>query len=87
MSESDAIIYLKTNVFEPHQNGNYGLYGLNMFGCDSTIKFNDADDIWHFLYFVHNTAVYINAHGRHLNLSLSAIGKPTDNITRMQVKV
>jgi hypothetical protein len=81
MTSCSAINYLKSNSFEPHQHGNYGLYGLNLLGCDSTIKFEN--DIWHFLYFKENIAVYTNVHGQHLLLDTI---KPTDNITRMQVK-
>ncbi len=55
--------YLSTHNFVPHTNGNSQNYGLNEFGCNSIIKYNN--DIWKFVYFLINTniAVYINKNG------------------------
>jgi hypothetical protein len=39
--------YLLTNNFVPHKGGNMMNYGLNSFGCDSVIEYND--DIWKFV--------------------------------------
>ncbi len=69
------------NMFEPHPNGSYALYGLNTFGCDSIIKFHD--EIWKFCYFKIGTdiPVYINKTGDLLEIDL----KKTPNVTRMQI--
>lgn len=69
-TEQTAMTYLQTHKFRPHKSGNYGLFGLNMFGCDSTISYTEIDgsvDIWRFLYFKNssNDAVYINTSGIH----------------------
>lgn len=68
--------YIKTHKFRPHSGGNYGLFGINMFGCDSTIRYTENDgsiDIWRFLYFTagSNDAIYINGSGvrRKFNLN------------------
>ena len=64
--EQTAIDCIKTHKFRPHQGGDYGLFGLNMFGSDSTINYTEIDgsvDIWRFIYYTvgSNDAVYINA--------------------------
>ena len=48
------------NMYIEHPNGNYGLYGLNMFGCDSIIRIND--EILRFSAFVvgKRDAIYTN---------------------------
>ncbi len=74
----DAIKYLKNHNFVPHQNGNYGLYGLNFFGCDSIIKYNDK--LWKFLWFFSNNAVYVNEYGEQLFLKEAQ----QDGIIRME---
>lgn len=58
--------YLKTHKFRPHHFGNAHLFGLNSFGCDSTITYTEVDgavDIWRFLYFEIADAIYTNASG------------------------
>ncbi len=77
---NDAIEYLKTNTFVPHESGNYGRYGLNFFGCDSIIQYNN--DNWKFIWFITNTkyAVYVNKDGCNFILQ-----DYMDGITRMQV--
>ncbi len=50
--------YLSTHKFVPHTNGNIMNYGLNSFGCNSIIEYNN--DIWKFVYFNKNNAVYVN---------------------------
>jgi hypothetical protein len=70
--------YLKSNTFEPHELGNQMKYGLNTFGCESIIKYND--DIWKFIWFENNDAIYINKYGTRLVLDKYITGE----ITRMQ---
>jgi hypothetical protein len=76
---NDAVIYINNNTFIPHENGNYARYGLNLFGCDSVIQYNN--EIWKFIWFVSNSsdAVFINTKGQQ-----TIINKHTDGITRMQ---
>ena len=52
-SNQDILEYLKTKTFIPHENGNYARYGLNLFGCDSVIQYDNK--IWKFKYFITNT--------------------------------
>ncbi len=77
---NDAVNYLKTNTFVPHECGNYGRYGLNFFGCDSVIQYNN--DYWKFIWFITNTnnAVYVNKEGHQFVLQYYNM----DGITRMQ---
>ena len=52
--------FLKTNQFRPHPRGNQMRFGLNGFGCDSVILFEEQ--LWKFLYFNKNgIPIYINA--------------------------
>jgi hypothetical protein len=63
--------FIKTHKFVPHAQGNRGLFGLNFFGCDSTISYTEVDgtvDIWRFNNFESGTtsvrdAIYINKAG------------------------
>jgi hypothetical protein len=50
-------------MYIEHPNGNYGLYGLNMIGCDSIIRLND--EILRFYAFKTgaNVAIYVNEKG------------------------
>ena len=59
----DVKYFLSNNVFIPHKNGNDMCYGLNSFGCDSIISYNN--DIWKFVWFLTGTnkAIYINKNG------------------------
>lgn len=62
---------IKTHTFLPHPEGNKNLFGLNNFGCDSTIRYTEDDgtvDIWRFTHFETGTtsvrdAIYINKAG------------------------
>jgi hypothetical protein len=60
--------YLSTHTFVHHEMGNYANYGLNMFGCDSIIDYNN--DIWKFYAFQAGTdnAIYYNKNGTELIL-------------------
>jgi hypothetical protein len=74
-TDHTAKIYLQTHKFRPHPGGDYGLFGLNMFGSDSTISYTEIDgavDIWRFIYFKtgSNDAIYINANGIHRTFAL-----------------
>ena len=67
-TEYAVMFYLQTHKFRPHHGGNYGLFGLNMFGSDSTISYTEIDgsvDIWRFLYYSSGSTdpVYINVGG------------------------
>ena len=79
-TQAEAIEYLNNKTFIPHSGGNYGRYGLNFFGCDSIIQYNN--DIWKFIWFVQNSndAVYINKHGTEFILK----DYKMDGIIRMQ---
>ena len=69
-----------TKKFIHHENGNKMRYGLNSFGCNSIIQYNNQ--IWKFIHFIHNTdnAVYINNEGE--QFILDAYNK--EGIIRMQ---
>ncbi len=80
MCKEAAIEYLNTKTFIPHSGGNYGRYGLNLFGCNSVILYNN--DYWKFIWFVNNSndAVYINKNGKEFILK----DNTDKNIIRMQ---
>jgi hypothetical protein len=61
--KSNICEYLSCSSFVPHKYGNSMKYGLNSFGSESIIKYND--DIWKFVWFLNNTniAVYVNKNG------------------------
>ena len=65
--------FLSKNTFIPHKDGNAMNYGLNSFGCESIISYNN--DIWKFVYFLNcsNKAVYINKNGQELVLDTYTI--------------
>ena len=66
--------FLSKNTFIPHKDGNAMNYGLNSFGCESIISYNN--DIWKFVYFLNGTtnkAVYYNKNGLELVLDLYTI--------------
>lgn len=73
--------YLSTHTFVPHEMGNWGNYGLNIFGCDSIINYNN--DIWKFYAFqaCSDNAIYYNKDGK--ELILNSRNMP-ENVTRMQ---
>ncbi len=81
MSINDIISYLSTHTFTPHHMGNYANYGLNMFGSDSVINYNN--DIWKFYAFQtgNNNAIYYNKAG--VELILNSRNMP-QGITRME---
>jgi hypothetical protein len=70
--------YLSKNSFVPHKNGNAMNYGLNSFGCDSIINYNN--DIWKFVWFFVNSnkAVYVNKNEEELILD-------TNNMDKMDI--
>jgi hypothetical protein len=59
----DITTYLNSTSFMDHPMGNYSLYGLNSFGCDSIIRCND--EIMKFYAFQTGTrnAIYITKNG------------------------
>jgi hypothetical protein len=75
----NAIQYLNNHTFIPHTEGNYARYGLNLFGCDSIIQYNNH--YWKFMYFIPNSniAVYTNKNGEEFFLN-----DYIDGIIRMQ---
>ena len=77
-----AIEYLKTHNFETHENGNMFRFGLNSWGCESIIQYNN--NIWKFIWFIPNTnnAQYINKEGDNIIITGNEEG-----IVRMQEKV
>ena len=81
MSKVETLKYLNTKTFIPHIGGNYAMYGLNYFGSNSIIQYNN--DIWKFIWFISDTndAVYINKTG--IKLIINTYNK-YDNIIRMQ---
>ncbi len=78
---NDIPTYLSNHTFISHEMGNYGNYGLNMFGCNSIIEYNN--DIWKFYAFKtgSNDAIYYNKNGTKLILDSYNMPK---GITRMQ---
>jgi hypothetical protein len=51
------------NMYVEHPNGNYGLYGLNMIGCDSIIRLNDEILKFYAVKTGTNVAIYTNEKG------------------------
>jgi len=76
---ANTIEYLKTHKFKPHENGNMFRYGLNSWGCNSIISYNN--NIWKFIGFEPNKsdAQYINMNG-----DITIIIDYGEGITRMQ---
>ncbi len=77
---TDIINYLNSTEFLEHPFGNYALYGLNNFGCESIINYND--EIMKFYAFKSgsNNAIYITKSGKEVIIN------PYDdtlNITRL----
>jgi hypothetical protein len=50
-------------MYIEHPNGNYGLYGLNMLGCDSIIRLNDEILKFHSFKSGTDLAIYTNDNG------------------------
>ena len=67
--------------FEEHVDGNMYKFGLNSWGCDSIIKYNN--EIWKFIGFIphKNDALYINK-----NSIIITITGNEEGIVRMQKK-
>jgi hypothetical protein len=65
-------------MYIEHPNGNYGLYGLNMLGCNSIIRFNG--EILRFSAFKNRIAIYKNDKGEDVNVN---VYDETLDITRM----
>jgi len=73
--------------YTEHPLGNYALYGLNMIGCDSIIRFNNK--IYKFKYFKDRDAIYYDVENPQdtINLSLQYMyamdSSNSTEITRM----
>ena len=50
-------------MYIEHPNGNYGLYGLNMIGCDSIIRVNGEILKFYAVKTGTNVAIYTNQKG------------------------
>jgi spore maturation protein CgeB len=75
--------FISNNIFVPHENSNNMSYGLNSFGSDSIISYNN--DIWKFIWFKNNTndAVYINKEG--IMHAFNTFNMINENIIRMKI--
>lgn len=79
----EAADFLKTNTFRPHPGGNRQLFGLNDFGCDSIILFEEQ--MWKFLYFDKNgIPIYINALREQRRIHLNDMKGDNTVATRME---
>jgi hypothetical protein len=81
----DAVIkeasnYLASHEFEPHRYRDYGLYGLNLIGTDSTVFYQEK--LWRFICFEGELALYVNVAGEIMRLTQSY----QYGVSRMQVK-
>ena len=77
---SSIISYLNSTEFVDHPMGNYALYGLNNFGCDSIIRCNDEIMKFYAFQSGSNNAIYIT------NTGSERVINPYDktlNITRL----
>jgi hypothetical protein len=72
--KTETMQYLNNNTFIPHKGGNYANYGLNLFGCNSIIQYNN--NYWKFIWFLSNSnnAVYINKNGEELVINYKIEG-------------
>ncbi len=78
--DSDIPAYLTNNEFVPHPMGNYACYGLNTFGCNSVILYNDELLKFYSFQGSTNNAIYINKDGKQIIIN---INDETLKITRM----
>ena len=80
MSTNLIADYLNSNEFVEHPMGDYALFGLNLFGCNSVIRYND--EIYKFYAFkAHsNDAIYVNKHAQQIIIKPS---HESSKITRM----
>ncbi len=77
---TDIINYLNSTEFLEHPFGNYALYGLNNFGCDSIINYNNEIMKFYAFQSGSNNAIYITKSGKEVIIN------PYDNtldITRL----
>ena len=77
---TDINTFLNSNEFVEHPMGNYALFGLNFFGSNSVIRYND--EIYKFYAFkAHsNDAIYVNKHAQEIVINPS---HEYSKITRM----
>ncbi len=77
--------YLNSHAFEVHPNGNSMLFGLNSFGCNSVILYQN--DIWKFYAFESGTdnAIYYNKDGKRFVFNTHDT-QVKSQITRLQEK-
>ncbi len=77
--------YLNSHSFEVHPNGNSMLFGLNSFGCNSVILYQN--DIWKFYAFESGTdnAIYYNKDGKRFVFNTYDT-QVKSQITRLQEK-
>jgi hypothetical protein len=77
--------YLNSHAFELHPNGNSMLFGLNSFGCNSVILYQN--DIWKFYAFESGTdnAIYYNKDGKRFVFNTHDT-QVKSQITRLQEK-
>ena len=81
--EAQTVNFLKTHTFRPHPFGERLLFGLNGFGCDSVILFEEH--LWKFLYFEkNNQPIYINALGHKQPFNLNDDINVRSKTTRME---
>ena len=75
--------FTANKMYIEHPNGNYGLYGLNMIGCDSIIRLNDEILKFYAVKTGTNVAIYTNEKGEQLIIDVydKSLG-----ITRMTIK-
>jgi hypothetical protein len=78
----ETINILSNNIFIPHENCNKMFYGLNSFGSESIISYNN--DIWKFIWYKSNTneAIYINKEGK--MHAFNTFTMKNENIIRMK---
>jgi hypothetical protein len=80
MSYTNITSYLRENEFVNHPMGNYACYGLNNFGCESTILCNNKLMKFYAFEIGSSNAIYIDINGtEHIIYPYD----DTLNITRM----
>ncbi len=67
-------------MYIEHPNGNYGLYGLNTFECESIIRFKGEILKFHAFKTGTNLAIYTNEKGEQVTID---VYDKSLNITRM----
>ena len=63
---TDINTFLNSNEFVEHPMGNYALFGLNFFGSNSVIRYND--EIYKFYAFKTGlrNSIYVNKHAQEI---------------------